>query len=47
MSKPVLNQINLVCGDPDASIAFYRKLGVEILDARFGARLRASTMSAL
>jgi catechol 2,3-dioxygenase-like lactoylglutathione lyase family enzyme len=34
MSKPVLNQINLVCGDPDASIAFYRKLGMEILEAQ-------------
>ncbi len=32
MIKPVLNQINLVCGDPDASIAFYRRLGVEISD---------------
>jgi catechol 2,3-dioxygenase-like lactoylglutathione lyase family enzyme len=30
MSKPVLSQINLVCGDPDASIAFYRRLGLEI-----------------
>jgi catechol 2,3-dioxygenase-like lactoylglutathione lyase family enzyme len=34
MSKPILNQINLVCGDLDASIAFYRRLGVEIPDAR-------------
>jgi catechol 2,3-dioxygenase-like lactoylglutathione lyase family enzyme len=34
MSKPVLNQINLVCGDLDASVAFYRRLGVEIADAR-------------
>jgi catechol 2,3-dioxygenase-like lactoylglutathione lyase family enzyme len=34
MSNAVINQINLVCGDPDASIAFYRKLGVEILDAQ-------------
>jgi catechol 2,3-dioxygenase-like lactoylglutathione lyase family enzyme len=34
MSKPTLNQINLVCGDPDASIVFYRRLGVEIPDAR-------------
>jgi catechol 2,3-dioxygenase-like lactoylglutathione lyase family enzyme len=32
MSKPTLNQINLVCGDVDASLAFYRKLGVEIPD---------------
>ncbi|HWG07110.1 MAG TPA: VOC family protein [Beijerinckiaceae bacterium] len=34
MSKPILDQINLVCGDLDASIAFYRRLGVEIADAR-------------
>ena len=33
MSKPILDQINLVCGDLDASIAFYRRLGVEIPDA--------------
>jgi catechol 2,3-dioxygenase-like lactoylglutathione lyase family enzyme len=33
MSKPTLNQINLVCGDLSASIAFYRRLGVEIPDA--------------
>jgi catechol 2,3-dioxygenase-like lactoylglutathione lyase family enzyme len=33
MSKPVLNQINLVCGDLSASVAFYRRLGVEIPDA--------------
>jgi catechol 2,3-dioxygenase-like lactoylglutathione lyase family enzyme len=33
MSKPTLNQINLVCGDLGASIAFYRRLGVEIPDA--------------
>ena len=30
MSKPTLTQINLVCGDVEASIAFYRRLGVEI-----------------
>lgn len=34
MSKPILDQINLVCGDPDASIAFYRRLGVEFPEAR-------------
>jgi catechol 2,3-dioxygenase-like lactoylglutathione lyase family enzyme len=34
MSKLTLNQINLVCGDLDASIAFYRRLGVEIPDGR-------------
>lgn len=33
MSKPTLDQINLVCGDMDASLAFYRRLGVEIPDA--------------
>jgi catechol 2,3-dioxygenase-like lactoylglutathione lyase family enzyme len=33
MSKPTLNQINLVCGDLSASIAFYRRLGVEIPDS--------------
>lgn len=32
MSKPMLDQINLVCGDVDASIAFYRRLGVDIPD---------------
>jgi catechol 2,3-dioxygenase-like lactoylglutathione lyase family enzyme len=34
MSKLTLGQINLVCGDADASIAFYRRLGVEIPNAR-------------
>jgi len=29
MSKATLDQINLVCADMDASIAFYRRLGVE------------------
>jgi catechol 2,3-dioxygenase-like lactoylglutathione lyase family enzyme len=33
MSKPTLSQINLVCGDLDASLTFYRRLGVEISDA--------------
>ena len=33
MSKPILSQINLVCSDPRASIAFYRRLGMEIPDA--------------
>jgi catechol 2,3-dioxygenase-like lactoylglutathione lyase family enzyme len=33
MNKPTLDQINVVCGDIDASIAFYRRLGVEIPDA--------------
>jgi catechol 2,3-dioxygenase-like lactoylglutathione lyase family enzyme len=34
MSKPILDQINLVCGDLDASLAFYRRLGVDIPDAQ-------------
>jgi catechol 2,3-dioxygenase-like lactoylglutathione lyase family enzyme len=34
MSKPILDQINLVCGDIDASLAFYRRLGVAIPEAR-------------
>lgn len=34
MSKPTLDQINLVCGDVEASIAFYRRLGVEISEDR-------------
>jgi catechol 2,3-dioxygenase-like lactoylglutathione lyase family enzyme len=33
MTKPTLDQINLVCSDVSASIAFYRRLGVEIPDA--------------
>jgi catechol 2,3-dioxygenase-like lactoylglutathione lyase family enzyme len=32
MSRPVLHQVNLVCGDTDASLAFYRRLGLEIPD---------------
>jgi catechol 2,3-dioxygenase-like lactoylglutathione lyase family enzyme len=32
MAKPRLDQINLVCADTDASVAFYRRLGVEIPD---------------
>jgi catechol 2,3-dioxygenase-like lactoylglutathione lyase family enzyme len=34
MTKPILSQINLVCGDFSASKAFYRRLGVAIPDAR-------------
>jgi catechol 2,3-dioxygenase-like lactoylglutathione lyase family enzyme len=34
MSKPTLDQINVVCCDVDASIAFYRRLGVEIPNGR-------------
>jgi catechol 2,3-dioxygenase-like lactoylglutathione lyase family enzyme len=30
MTRVVLDQLNLVCGDPAASIAFYRRLGVDI-----------------
>lgn len=33
MRRPTLAQINLVCGDFDASMAFYRRLGVEMPDA--------------
>jgi catechol 2,3-dioxygenase-like lactoylglutathione lyase family enzyme len=40
MIKAIFNQINLVCGDLDASIAFYRRLGVVIPDASV---LRTST----
>ena len=29
-ARTVLNQVNIVCGDLDASIEFYRRLGVEI-----------------
>lgn len=32
MVKPVLDQINLVCSDPDAALTFYRALGVDIPD---------------
>jgi hypothetical protein len=31
-SSPVFNQVNIVGGDPDASLRFYRKLGLEIPD---------------
>jgi uncharacterized glyoxalase superfamily protein PhnB len=34
MCTPIFDQINVVCGDLSASIAFYRRLGVEIPDAR-------------
>jgi catechol 2,3-dioxygenase-like lactoylglutathione lyase family enzyme len=30
MSKPSLSQINVVCADLDASLAFYRRLGMDI-----------------
>jgi uncharacterized glyoxalase superfamily protein PhnB len=32
--RPTLNQLNIVSGNVDASIAFYRRLGVEIPDPR-------------
>ncbi len=32
--RPTLNQANIVCGNVDASIAFYRRLGVEIPEPR-------------
>ena len=31
---PTLNQVNIVSGNVDASIAFYRRLGVDIPDPR-------------
>ena len=31
--KPVLGQLNLVSADPTASVAFYRRLGVDVADA--------------
>jgi catechol 2,3-dioxygenase-like lactoylglutathione lyase family enzyme len=34
MGKPILNQVNLVCGDTAASITFYRRLGVAIPEER-------------
>jgi catechol 2,3-dioxygenase-like lactoylglutathione lyase family enzyme len=30
MGRVVLNQINIISGTPDASVAFYRRLGVDI-----------------
>lgn len=30
MTRAVLDQLNIICGDPTASIAFYRRLGVDI-----------------
>jgi uncharacterized glyoxalase superfamily protein PhnB len=32
-AKPVLGQLNLVSADPAASVAFYRRLGVDIAEA--------------
>jgi catechol 2,3-dioxygenase-like lactoylglutathione lyase family enzyme len=31
-ARPALNQVNIVSRDPDASVAFYRRLGVDIPD---------------
>ena len=33
-TRPTLNQLNIVSGNVDASIAFYRRLGVDITDPR-------------
>jgi catechol 2,3-dioxygenase-like lactoylglutathione lyase family enzyme len=30
MTRVMLDQLNIICGDPQASIAFYRRLGVDI-----------------
>lgn len=35
-AKPVFDQVNIVSSDPAASIAFYRRLGVQIADAAVG-----------
>lgn len=32
--RPVFNQLNIVSGNPDASVAFYRRLGVSVPDDR-------------
>jgi catechol 2,3-dioxygenase-like lactoylglutathione lyase family enzyme len=34
MPKPILDQVNIVSGDVEASVAFYRRLGVKIPDER-------------
>ncbi len=34
LKRPTLNQLNIVSGNVDASIAFYRRLGVDITDSR-------------
>ena len=33
-TRPTLNQLNIVSGNPDASIAFYRRLGIDIPEPR-------------
>ena len=32
MTRVTLDQLNIVCGDPAASIAFYRRLGLDITE---------------
>ncbi len=39
-AKPVLNQLDLVTRDFDASVEFYRRLGVDLRDASGGDRIR-------
>ena len=34
MNKPTFDQINIICGDLRESLTFYRRLGIEIPDAR-------------
>lgn len=34
MARAIFDQVNIVSGDPTASIAFYRRLGVEIPEER-------------
>lgn len=43
---PVLNQINLVVSDMEATVAFYRRLGLEIADLppEWQAHHRTATM---
>jgi hypothetical protein len=45
-TRPTLNQLNIVSGNVDASIAFYRRLGVEIPEPRSGAPPPARITSA-
>src|ERR1700728_3582138 len=35
-ANPVLNQVNLVVADMDATLAFYRRLGLTIVDTEPG-----------
>ncbi len=45
-SRPVLNQINLVVTDMEATVAFYRRLGLEVPDTlpQWQASHRSATM---